>query len=520
MDIESKINFVGNYEPGDDAIVELKNGRFIDVINGRYYPPETRILIQNKKIKAMPGLPGESTQITPDFTIDLQGKAVFPGIFNTHCHASYTMTTVSPSLKDNRLSNKYRQQQIAKNMTECLAHGITHIRDCKIDDLRILRDWKEKISRGEANGPRIYQAVVVTQPKGYFSPPMTLTWRLFSMALGIPVIEYEKSESGIVVFPIDANEQQVRDAVDRAIEERGAEYIKVGEQREDLVSYKPINTIMTMKQLEALADQARRRGLKSTMHHMSVESFRRGVKAGISSLAHIAMDAELNEDDIKAFTESKCMLEPTVSVIYDVVWPVKGHPSDGHPEVLRIKEFRERTIAALAEEFYVPELRDSVLESHQRLSRGIMKTLGIRDNTHLFRYYAPAGIHGVRNFRMLFEHGVRMGCGNDGGIPPCTPTAIKYEIEIFDLLLNTGEKNRRFTGADALRLCTINSAEAMGLENHFGSIQTGKVADLVVVDGDPLTDMHLIGSRVAALLYDGKLKINNCQLRVEKSRTP
>ncbi len=517
---EGKTNFVSNYEPGEDALVELKNGRFIDVINGRCFPPETSVIIQGNKIKAMPGLPGEPTDIRPDFTIDLQDRAVFPGIFNTHCHGSYTMTTVSPSMKDNRLSNKFRSQQIAKNMEECLAHGITHIRDCKIDDLRILREWKERISRGEANGPRIYQAIVVTQPKGYFSPPQTLSWRLFSMALGIPIIEYEKKESGIVVFPPDASAQQVRDAVKRAIEERGAEYIKIGEQREDLVYFKPINTIMTMEQLEALVDETNRRGLKSTMHHMSVESFRRGVKAGVSSLAHVAMDAELTEEDIKAFIAAKCIIEPTLSVAYDVVWPVKGHPSENHPEVLKIKQFRDSTIASLAEEFYIPELRDSVLGSHQRLSQGIMKTLGIRDNTHLFRYYAPAGIHGMRNFKTLFDAGARMACGNDGGIPPCTPASLKYEIGMFDLVLNSGGKAGRFTGADALRLCTINSAETMGLEDKFGSIQTGKVADLAIVDGDPLADLHLVGSRVAALFYDGKLKINNCGLRVERTRTP
>lgn len=514
----TETNFVDNYEPGADALIELKNGRFVDVIKGHYFAPETRIIIQGKKVKAMPGLPGEAKGIKPDFTIDLKGKAVFPGIFNTHCHATYTSTTVSPSIKDNRLGNKYHQKQMAKNMAECLAHGITNIRDCKIDDLRILRDWKDRISHGEANGPRIYQAVVVTQPQGYFSPKLTFSWRFFCMALGIPVVEYGKVESGVLVFPPDASQQQVRDAVDRAIEERGAEYIKVGEQLEDLVTYKPVNTIMTTKQLEALADQARRRGLKSTMHHVSVESFRRGVKAGISSLVHVAMDADLNQDDVKAFIAAKCMLEPTLSVLYDVTWRVKGHQSYDHPDVLKLTEFRDKTISALAEEFFVPELRESVLGSHQRISNGIMKTLGFKDNTALFRYYAPAGTHGMHNFRMLFEKNARMAFGNDGGIAPCTPAALKYEIGLFDLMLNSDKKTARFTGADALRLCTVSSAETMGLEEEFGSIQTGKVADLAIVDGDPLADLNIIGSRVAALFYDGKLKINNCGLKVEKSR--
>jgi imidazolonepropionase-like amidohydrolase len=516
MQGHTNTNFVYNYQPGNDALVELKNGRFVDVAKGRYFPPGTRVIIQGKKIKAMPGLRGKPTNIKPDFTIDLKGRAVFPGMFNTHCHASYTSTTVSPAIKDIRLANKHHQDQLAWNMTECLAHGITHIRDCKIDDLRILRDWKDRISRGESNGPRIYQAVVVTPPNCYFSPELTLTWRFFCMALGIPVVEYEKIESGVLVFPLDATVRQVRDTVNRAIDERGAEYIKIGEQRENLVNFKPTHNIMTIKQLEALADQAQRRGLKSTMHHMSLESFRRGVKAGISSLAHLPMDADLTQADINSFIASKCIIEPTLSVAYDVVWPVKQHPSYDHEDVLKITEFRGKTMEALAGEFFVPELRPSVLGSQYRVSRGNMKTLGFKDNTALYRYYAPAGIHGTYNFRLLFENGVRMACGNDGGIPPCTPAALKYEMGMFDLVLNH-EKAGPFTGADALRLSTISSAETMGLEEEFGSITTGKAADMAIVDGDPLADWQIVGSPVAALFFDGKLKINNCGLKVEKT---
>jgi imidazolonepropionase-like amidohydrolase len=324
----------------------------------------------------------------------------------------------------------------------------------------------------------------------------------------------------VLVFPLDASARQVRDAVDRAIDERGAEYIKIGEQIENLVNFKPTHTVMTARQLEALADQARRRGLKSTMHQVSVESFRRGVKAGVSSLAHIPRDADLSEADVEAFIAAKCISEPTLSVAYDVVWRVKGHPSYDHPEVLKIMEYRDKTIAALAEEFFVPELRGSVLGSHQRLSRGIMKSLGFMDNSAMYRFYAGAGIYGTHNFRLLFEKRVLMGCGNDGGIPPCTPAAIKYEMGMFDLTLNRDRSPRRFTGADALRLATIGSAEAMGLEEGFGSIRTGKVADLAIVAGDPLADWHIVGSRVAALFYDGKLKINNCGLAVEKAGRP
>jgi len=69
-----------------------------------------------------------------------------------------------------------------------------------------------------------------------------------------------------------------------------------------------------------------------------------------------------------------------------------------------------------------------------------------------------------------------------------------------------------FTAADILRTATIQSARSMGVETQFGSIQPGKIADLVVLEGDPLQDFHLIGKPVQALFMDGNLVINRCGL--------
>jgi hypothetical protein len=57
----SKTNFVKQYEPGNQAWVELKNGRILDVVNGRYYDEGTRVILRNGKIESMPGLSDEQT---------------------------------------------------------------------------------------------------------------------------------------------------------------------------------------------------------------------------------------------------------------------------------------------------------------------------------------------------------------------------------------------------------------------------------------------------------------------------
>ncbi|HEY5729417.1 MAG TPA: hypothetical protein VIS72_05160, partial [Anaerolineales bacterium] len=88
-----KTNFVKQYEPQKQSRVELKNGRILDVINGRYFDAGTRIILQNGTIEAMPGLKGELNGFKPDFSIDLGGRTVMPSLYNTHCHlASVTPT--------------------------------------------------------------------------------------------------------------------------------------------------------------------------------------------------------------------------------------------------------------------------------------------------------------------------------------------------------------------------------------------------------------------------------------------
>ncbi|MBN1428784.1 MAG: hypothetical protein JXB07_10395, partial [Anaerolineae bacterium] len=69
-------HFVTGYEPDHEAVIEIKNGCFADVVNGCFFDPGVRILIQGAKIAAMPD--GES-EIKPDYSIDLQGKTAIPG---------------------------------------------------------------------------------------------------------------------------------------------------------------------------------------------------------------------------------------------------------------------------------------------------------------------------------------------------------------------------------------------------------------------------------------------------------
>jgi imidazolonepropionase-like amidohydrolase len=505
----SKTNFVKRYEPGNQARVELKNGRILDVVNGRYFDAGTSVVLQDGKIAAMPGLAGEPTDVESDFTIDLQGKTVLPTLYNTHCHLMSVGPTMLSGLRERGLIKRHRAQQLEKNMADCLAHGITHVRDAWQADLRENRALKERISKGEIPGPRIQQAVAICLPGSYLLEASLKTKLLMGSA------DPSKDYGGSVAIPIDATEKQVRAAVDIAIDERGADVIKIGDEATSFVTGKPI-PVLTTEQISVVADQGRRRGVRTTMHHTSVKSFRRGVKAGVSSLAHEPYDALLTQEDVEAFKASDCIIDPTISVFYAMFsWKLAGNRSNGHPELNRLTEFRDSTytFAAIADEYHIPELRDIVMNGYKRCASGKAKMMGIIDASGMIAWDAKAA-NGFENICLLYEHGVPLTAANDT-IPPCTPAMMNLELRMLDHLLKGKPDGKQLSGTEAVKIATINSARSLGLDADFGSIEPGKTADLVILDGDPLEDFRLIGSRVDALFMDGKLVINNCGLQVE-----
>ncbi len=524
MNLKSKllsdVKFVSDYEPKESAYVELKNGRFVDVINGNYFDENIKLIIKGKRIEAMPGIEGQATDIKADFVIDLKGKTVMPALFNTHCHTTMASPSILPDIKDIKCFNTHAEEQIRKNMTECLAHGITNIRDAWAADLRKVRSLRERIQNNELAGPRIMQAVAVGPSGGYLAEKHGVIMGWARSKMGMPSVDYGLGYSGTVEFDVNATEQQVRDAVNRAIDERGADVIKIGEQKENMINFKPDATIMTLEQLTAIADQSRKRNLKSTIHHVSVASFRRALEAGVSSLAHIAGDELLTEDDIALFLNRDCILEPTMTVPYDVSYKIKGEPTFDDFYLTLLTEFRNKVHDGIVEAYWIPEFRAGARDYHRKATNGKMKVFGLLSMRPLFRNFAVFCTIGARNLRMLFKNGVRMTTANDGGIPPCTLAMIQHEIDLLHLFLNHASGKDIFGGVDAVRMATINGAACLGLEEDFGSIETGKIADLVIIDGDPLEDHRVVGSRVAALFMDGQLLINNCNLQVLSAIPP
>lgn len=99
--------------------------------------------------------------------------------------------------------------------------------------------------------------------------------------------------------------------------------------------------------------------------------------------------------------------------------------------------------------------------------------------------------------RRMEQRGVRILAGTDTPYPYCVPGfALHQELA---LMVEAG-----LTPAAALRTATWNPAEFLHVQKDYGSIEPGKVADLVVLDADPLAAIGNAG-KIRAVVRRGRL---------------
>lgn len=489
--------------------VVLAGGRLVDVEAGRVLPEGTSLVLEGSSIIAVLA-PGQPPPCTPDVTVDLGGRTVIPGMFNTHCHLQLGMPSLLSGPVDQSRAHALRQRQIEKNLADCLARGITHVRDTLAEDLRPNRLLRDRILSGQLPGPRIHPSVLVAQRGGTFSADRGFMDRVVLPLVGMTTLPYRDANCGIVTFAPTASIPDVQRAVDQAIDERGAQTIKLYEQREKKITYKPGATLMTAEQLEAAVQQARTRGVPVTVHHLTRESFNRALKVGVTSMAHVAYDEALTREELDAFVKNNVILEPTLSLVLDLVWRQPGLPDNDHARMDRLEAIRNRYLNRAVDEFWLPELGVMERAGWEKARRMKFRAFGFMDLSHVYRYYRGILFKGWDNVAALMGRGATVAVGNDGGAVARTPAMIGLELEVLGAALETA--GMHLDGAEAVKMCTLHGARALGVQEKYGSLTTGRTADLVVLDQNPLEDWRVLGEPAAAVIMDGRLVCNPCGL--------
>jgi imidazolonepropionase-like amidohydrolase len=88
-----------------------------------------------------------------------------------------------------------------------------------------------------------------------------------------------------------------------------------------------------------------------------------------------------------------------------------------------------------------------------------------------------------KNIKHAYESGVKIALGTDAAVYPHGLNAHEVEVYVRDLGM---------TPIEAIQTATVNAADLMGWTDRAGSLDVGKWADVIAVDGDPLKDVKLL----------------------------
>jgi imidazolonepropionase-like amidohydrolase len=103
----------------------------------------------------------------------------------------------------------------------------------------------------------------------------------------------------------------------------------------------------------------------------------------------------------------------------------------------------------------------------------------------------------LENVRLLNKAGILLLAGTDVGVPLQVP-GISLHVEL-ERLVEAG-----LTPLEALRTATLNPARVLDMTDSLGTVEVGKLADLVLLDADPLADIRNT-QKICAVVANGRL---------------
>ncbi|MEO8449224.1 MAG: amidohydrolase family protein [Gemmatimonadota bacterium] len=412
---------VRQYVSIDAPVVALTHVNLIDG-TGRPARTDQTIVITGEKISAVG--PASSTPAPAGAQIvDLGGRTVIPGLIGLHDHMYYS-SPAGGSMKP-MLSSYPRL---------FLGAGVTTIRTTgSVDSYQELnlRRW---ILDGIVAGPEI----VVTGP--YLQGP---------------------GPGPGAMHPLSGPDDAAR---------------MVTYWAEEGVTWFKAYTQVTQAELKAAIDAAHTHGVKVTAHLCSI-GFREAVALGIDNLEHGLLT---NSEYFPGKAVDTC---PADYAAMTRTWA--GLDIGSPPVQTTLREMAQRKVA-MTSTLAVMELSSpSRVPRDQRVLDALFPDAAKSVDT----YYAggatakdsidTAALKKAMAFERAFvAAGGLLGAGSD----PCCLSAIAgyADQRNFELLVEAG-----FKPEEAIKIMTANGAAILGMADRLGTVEAGKQADLVVLDGDP-----------------------------------
>lgn len=203
----------------------------------------------------------------------------------------------------------------------------------------------------------------------------------------------------------------------------------------------------SLEEMQAAAEEAHKRGRKMAAHAHGSAGILTAVQAGADTIEHGSLLCE-SPEAINLMAERGVFLVPTLAAGI-----MSQHAAD---------------IPA-----FMAEKDQRLLEAHRR------------------------------SVRMALAAGIPIAMGTDAGVP-----FVKHGDNAVELPLMV---NAGLTPMQAIVASTSNAARALGLESEIGTIEVGKRADLLILDGDPLQDIGIVTRKecIRMIVQDGNVVVKS-----------
>ena len=241
-----------------------------------------------------------------------------------------------------------------------------------------------------------------------------------------------------------------------------------------------VHTGLTEAQLRAIAEEAARRGIRVTGHVGNREDLLMRIRSGQDGIEHLSLGAgagsTIAPEVLRGLVEHQTYVIPTM-----IQTMIQG----------RAVEWPDWRDNPRARGLTPPEVWADIRRSIEHPRRFGYFGGGLR-----VRRMSQIG----QKLRQLREAGVRVLVGTDAGTPMNFHTDATWQE--MDLMVGYG-----FPPMEVLVTATRRNAEYLGRGDELGSIARGKLADLLVIDGNPLLSMRDLRN-VVVVVKDGHVYRN------------
>jgi imidazolonepropionase-like amidohydrolase len=210
---------------------------------------------------------------------------------------------------------------------------------------------------------------------------------------------------------------------------------------------------------------------------------------GVLSVAKSGVNPQFREDELRAIVET--------AEDYGFHVAAHAHGKEGMLRAIRagVKSIEHGTymdaevMTAMKEAgtWYVPTILAGEWVAEKAKVDGFFPAL-VRPKA------AAIGPQIRETFAAAYEAGVNIVFGTDTGVSPHGENARE-----FALMVDAG-----MPPMEAIRSATSAAAHFLGIDDRLGTVETGKIADLVAVPGDPLTDISLM-TEAAFVMKEGRI---------------